>query len=706
MKTRRSIILMLILSLLSSGIFLFINIPSVKAQELPYPPSPPDPASFPGVLSNQPKLGLEQLLPWEVDYDQVGQLCEGVNVLLDPAEWPNLPYLDERNSWVGKDEYVVEEVDPLKYREIITYVPMILIETEEWYSHKFDFTTTTTQSTEISFDAGIGIRKGWDKIIYQMGESTLTVDEYISGWTEYVPNGETWVIYVKTRFLWVYGMLKFQIYIPSLEFYEEIVEWDAILLEEIEWDNIYVVKYNSGDVPLEVPYSSESFYEEGTYGYLQDEIFREWHHIEQQTNSISFSMEEVTGYSDWYGIYLGLHFNYVTTVSNEYGFKHTFYKEAENTNEIYFDVFHIRYDNTFSVNIESNRLPKINFLSPNPEEEVSGTTRFRVLVNDPDDNPLDINLRAWLSIDDVQNMDDYEIGVDIGNLRREPNTFEWYWDIITWQVPDNKYYMIILTQDRFGDTVLNNKHFFYFQNDDIDNTPSTGEIINPSNGASKILGDDIYFSAIAIDEAEGINSVHFRVGVSGDWYSATYSSLYGWHWWWYDQPGIGTVTVYCRVTDDEGHQVIIDSVTFNIVYGMSETYQVTPITYATYLGGTQQGKYDDNNYYRVCTTGLVFWGLYFNWKSETDFYFNPIPQLINIKVELQIAPCTSDVSIVVYYSEGGSSIFYPNENTYNTQSFTLPSGKHVNRVRIIQSTWWCNSRWLAVDFIRVRYRLT
>jgi hypothetical protein len=703
MENKKIATYILILSFLLSYFVLFTNISMVKAQDLPYPPETPPPDKY-GILSNPPYIGVEQYLPWEVDYDYMGQVCEGINVLLDPTDWANIPYLDETNSWLDEEYYVVEEIDPLKYREIITFVPMFLIETEEWYSHEFEFTTTTIKSTEISTEIGIGIRKGQDKVTFAAGTSTLIIDEFVSGWSETVPAGETWVIYVKMRFLWVYGTLKFLIHIPTLtpQEYEDLVEWDCIFLQNVFWDNVYPVKYNSRDIPLEKPFCQASLYEPESWAYLQENFYREWTHIEEYTSSISFDLQAVTAKEEWAGIYLGFETKHVSTETNEFCFKHTFYRELDNTDNLYYDIFHLRYDNTYSVNIESNRLPTITFLSPNPGDQVSGTTRFRVLVNDDGDDPIKINLRVWLSTDNIQDLND----MVIGNLRRKPHTFEWYWDIVTWQIDDGQYYIIILAEDEFGDTKWHDTTYFYFYNDDTDNTPSTGEILTPSNGDNKLLGDDIYFSAIAFDDAEGVYSVQFRVGIYGTWYNAMYNSLYQcWQWWWYDQPGIGSYTVYCRVTDDEGNQVIVDSVRFNIIYGTLETYRVRPVTYSYYWGGTTHGKYDDNIYYKVRTTGSIYWP-YWNWKSVTDFYFRYIPQCISASVELQITPCTSDVKLYVYYVEGGSSIFYPKENTYSTQTFYTISGKHIYRVRIEHSTWWCTYKWLYIDFIRVRYRVT
>ena len=385
-------------------------------------------------------------------------------------------------------------------------------------------------------------------------------------------------------------------------------------------------------------------------------------------------------------------------------YKHTFIKEAENPDNLYFDNFYFRYDNVYSVNIESNRVPKTTFLSHNPGDVVFGSDRFRVLVEDDlDADPMDINMRVWLSRDEYQDIDDDEIGIDIGNLRWTPGSFEWYWDITTWERDDGLYYFLVLPEDKFGDGILHNETYVYFDNDEIDNFVSQGEITSPSGGSTHILGDDITFMATASDEAEGVHSVHYKVD-SGTWNSAYYSSFYQrWMWTWYDQTTTSSYTIYCRVTDDEGNQVIVDSVTITIDYGTILTHQITPVEYYSYSGTDTSGKYDDNSYFMTRFKG-VGWGW---WRSKTDFYFSSPALCLSTSVEIQITPCTPSVTLYIYFTDGSYETKGLLENTYNTQILTLSTqGKTINRIRVQHFVWWATYQRVYVDFIRVRYKVT
>lgn len=617
----------------------------------------------------------------------------GIDTLIAPGEVINQLTLEGPSRmfpilYPPVDPYA-KNVD-LEWETYGGYRPYIVIRSTDWYDHKFELCDTTSRKVTFNYAVSLGIKSGYGSASYTEGGSSITVQESFSRWEKTADQAKTVIVYLWTTFLRVHGDITF--------FDDSTIDYDVVALQQIDFKNKHFEEYDSG-VPIEELPSDlgESFYdysipigepdkfisisEKDSIGWSESQAYSTFCDV-----SLQIGGEPDPGDPWWMGLYLSVDLNWIDAGSQTLEIVHSFTPVGTRPLDYFFYII----ENPFSTYLLAEQQPVATIIDPLPEAILWDTVGVSIYGQD---NSEVVDARLWVSSDaSLNEQADTEI-IDIYQLHIDDY---WFMGFDTRDFSDGTYYLFAKVYDRFGmDGISPAVVEVEFENN------GWGQIITPSEGEIKLLGDDIYFTANAYDHS-GVDSVQFRIGTSGSWNNAYYDSLLQrWTWIWYYST-LGTHTVFCREIDTFGHITEIDSVTFHVDYGTILTHQIIPVQYSTYSGTTTSGKYDDNSYFGVRCTGIG-WGW---WRSITDFYFNPVSICISTKVEIQITPCTSDVTLGVFFTDGTYDILNPVENTYSTQSFTLPSqGKTINRIRVIHTVWWATYQWVYIDFIRVLYRI-
>ena len=118
----------------------------------------------------------------------------------------------------------------LKFETLTVYIPLMICRSEPWYNH----TVNVTSSFTISSITGT------------------------CGWIEYVEDGEVVVIYFSTFLFHLFGSV--------LYWNDEIRKYDVIVVEGIDFCNIYSMRYKSNESILEIPLTQNITYETGFNG--------------------------------------------------------------------------------------------------------------------------------------------------------------------------------------------------------------------------------------------------------------------------------------------------------------------------------------------------------------------------------------------------------------------------------------------------------
>ena len=664
------------------GFFSFISI--ARADEPLY-----------GVRGEQPEsLGTGVVSDYEIARDFQGKTGwdYGVDTLIDPN------YVDNQITLLGPSRIYPSQWPPLEpYVKSLnlqwqlngSYRPFMIIRSAPWYNHKFELCQSSSNIITVNYEISLGIKTGYGSASYTEGGTTKTIQDEFQRWEYTITDSKTAVIYFWVTYLRVEGTITY--------WDDSVVNYDLIALQSIDLYNKHKEEYNWNEPIEELPEGLvEDFYDKSLpYGIpdkfydVSDKDSIGWRESEEYSNSasVSFKLGGDPSPEDpwWMGLYLQVDFSYIEAGRRTLELVHTFTQIDDRPLNYFFYIF----ENAFSIYLLPEQEPVATIQDPSP-----GATEwdYTCVIIHGEDNSEVVNARLWVSSDASLNEEyDTEI-IDIYSIHLDDN---WFISFNTNDFSDGTKYLFAKVYDRFGMDGINPAMIpINIEND------GWGNIIYPTQGETKLYGDDIYFAAVAYDHS-GVDSVQFKLD-SGSWQDAAFNTLYQqWILIWYEST-LGTHTLSCREIDTFDRATVIDSVTFYVDYGTILTKQVSPITYSDYEGGTTEGKYDDDIYYRVRCTDIG-WGW---WESYTRFYFDSYTQLITTKYELQILPCTPLVEVRTKYTDGTLTGWTGLSTTISSiQSVNLDPNKKVNYIEIHHLVWWETYQWLDVDFIRLRYRI-
>jgi hypothetical protein len=370
MKRFFRISLILLFFTISSSIFLMIPQKATTDENLPW-----------GVLDQEWYEGDEQDLgnAYIIQIDTMSNLVYNwYTGIVTKTGYPNELFLEGPKGpthLVPKNWYVYNH--DLKYKEIVAYVPMIMLESDIWYNHTFELTTSTTTQSTFSVSCELGIKNGIDQISVAYGESETTIIAQASGWTESTGEGKTKIIYVRQEFLHLYGSVTYFTGINYITY-----DYDVLALQYIEWDNIYPITYDAGETPDEMPKFDEVSYNPDEYYYLPSELWYNWENTKIYETSWGIDLGVISGKKGWAGIYMTASMNWVSTSGTTETYKHTFKKLAENTNNQFFDQFFFKFSNAYSMNIHPNFNPIINIATPTNGQKVKGNIFIQAIAHD------------------------------------------------------------------------------------------------------------------------------------------------------------------------------------------------------------------------------------------------------------------------------------------------------------------------------------
>ncbi|MGY5859377.1 MAG: hypothetical protein RTU63_08400 [Candidatus Thorarchaeota archaeon] len=141
----------------------------------------------------------------------------------------NGPVLDEI---LYPPDYVVS--DSLVFEKVGLYVPVFLLEREQWYSHEINLRTSVSESLTFKIKGGFNFAKGPVSIGVSGSYETSTTATTASGWglnfDDSFGKAESLTIYLYMEFLRVSGSVN---YWDGSE-----IEYDAVILETIDFDDL------------------------------------------------------------------------------------------------------------------------------------------------------------------------------------------------------------------------------------------------------------------------------------------------------------------------------------------------------------------------------------------------------------------------------------------------------------------------------------
>ena len=281
--------------------------------------------------------------------------------------------------------------EDLQYQIIEMYRPFIVLRSEPWYTHKIELAEEETTETTISYTISLGLRSGYSYAEFALGSSTTTATGTFSGWDYSVSDGKTMVIYFWCTFLRVYGSVTYTDY----EIYHE---YDVFALQSIDFSNPYNVTYNSDVAPedMELPEElDEIFRDENTnnaadpYYSLPVEpssLYFGWTESKSYTTSWSISgrLFMQIGGDWWKGIYIGGSIKSATTTTQSTTVKHTYSQKQgiPDPRGTYYERFHFKYENAFSMNIHPDWPPTVTIISPKNGYTYSGNIIITASASD------------------------------------------------------------------------------------------------------------------------------------------------------------------------------------------------------------------------------------------------------------------------------------------------------------------------------------
>ena len=569
------------------------------------------------------------------------------------------------------------------------YRPFIVLRSSSWYDHYFELCNSLASTVTFTLDIGVGYDSSFFDVGYEFGWEWTTITSSSSRWELTVDNSQTAVVYFWVTFLRVNGTIAY--------FNDEIRPYDAIALQNVDTFNKYIVTYDMNETISELPSqlndtcyggdSPEKFY------MLSDKDTMEWSESSSYSWHVGLSLK-IGGDASlfwWGGFYFSVKVKAVDTDVTTAKLVHSFTPVAGQSRPL--DYFYFVFENSYSTNLVAEQDPVATIVSP-----TSGSTLWdetEVQVNGQDNIEVE-SASLWVSPSPY-----YVEYAEIQNPTRIDNN--WYFEFDSRNFEDGTWYLHAIVYDNYGGSGMTN-FSVEIKND------SWGQITRPTASSTKLYGDDIIFSATANDNS-GVSSVKFQVErISGSpwsspWNNAYYNELLyqGWYWIWYDQPSTGTYKLHCKIIDTFGYETEINSVVFYVDYGIMYTTSVQNIKGVYQVGGTTEGKYNDDVYYGIKTDadGWLWW------RSITRFNFNdPGGAVVSTHFEFQIQPCTSELLVRIKYI-GDSSVggwIVKSYSSSGIQSVSLDANKRVQYVEISQHVYWTTQTRLWIDFGWVRYR--
>ncbi|MGQ4875624.1 MAG: hypothetical protein ACP6IY_16270 [Promethearchaeia archaeon] len=226
--------------------------------------------------------------PYGDDFGSWIPTCIGVVIKTDFEydaflDGPDIP-------WVSKKNYIKEM--NLEVEEVISYEPLIYLESESWYDHKITIQTLTSEEVKLQFDLKMGIKSKSAAASIDGGHSVSTITTSIISWSVTASGGEKKVVYIRMIFLHVKGTIKY--------YNNEVRSYDILIAEAIEFINIVVINNGNEKPVFDIKYydgkDSNSNPDE-FYG-LGDKLI--WINSEQKTISnyvgLKLNLGEKTGF--------------------------------------------------------------------------------------------------------------------------------------------------------------------------------------------------------------------------------------------------------------------------------------------------------------------------------------------------------------------------------------------------------------------------
>lgn len=348
------------------------------------PSNPPE-----GVLGKDPK-GVDEI--YDCGYsirETPGDLGEYLGLVTITSQQHEL-FLDGPDMYTVyvNNGYVLSE--DLQYQAIEMYRPFIVLESEPWYKHTLDLTEHDSVTASITYTMTLGIKLYGNVVEYEVGETTISTTESFSGWKETVENGNTKVIYFWCTFLRVFGSVTYNKGYGN----SEIHDYDVFSLQSIDFNNLYSVEYDYGEVPLELPECMEEEFRDSNqnneadpfYSLPSDGLYFGWSESKTYTKEYTLSgkLYGQVG-SEWYnGIYLQASIKSVTSTTNTLTIKHTYTPDPDvpNPRGTYYDLFHFVFQNAYTMNIRPNWPPSVLITTPTNGQTVSGSIAILATAND------------------------------------------------------------------------------------------------------------------------------------------------------------------------------------------------------------------------------------------------------------------------------------------------------------------------------------
>ena len=592
---------------------------------------------------------------------------------------------------IGPDPYI-KNVD-LTWVMYGEYRPFIVLRSDSWYDHYFELCTTLSTTVTFTFDIGLGYDSSFFDVGFEFGQEWTTTNSSSSRWELTVDDSQTAVVYFWVTFLRVNGTITY--------YNDEERSYDVMALQSVDPFIKHIVNYDASDTIDELPSQlAETCYDKNPpydvpdhFGMLSDKDTIEW--SESSLFSWHAGVSLKIGGDDsafwWGGFYFSIKVKAIDTEVTTSKLVHSFTPVDGQSRPM--DYFCFVFENSFSTNLVAEQDPVATIVTPTSGSILWDVTEVNVTGQD---NIQVDDASLWISPSAS-----YIFHTEIQNPTRIGEN--WYFEFDTRNFDDGTWFLHAIVYDNYG-----NRGTSYISVE-IKND-SWGEITRPTAGSTKLYGDNIVFSATAYDNS-GVSSVKFQVEhISGDpwlspWNNAYYNELLyqGWYWIWYDQGYTGTYKLYCKIIDNFGYETEIDPVEFYVDYGTMLTTSVVKIKGTSQVGGTEEGKYNDDVYYGIKTAadGWLWW------RSITRFnFYDPGGPVVSTHFEFQIQPCTSELLVRIKYVGDTSPTGWTvkSYSSSDIQTVSLNANKQVQYIEISQHVFWTTYTRLWIDFAWVRYR--
>ncbi|MBN1800830.1 MAG: hypothetical protein JW891_04945 [Candidatus Lokiarchaeota archaeon] len=147
----------------------------------------------------------------------------------------------------------------LKFEWIDTYVPLILIESEDYYEHRFLLKHSNSIDTTFSSDISMGYKLGGEKsylgVNYASGSSTRHTTTISETWDVTASGGESVVVYLKLEFVHICGYIDLWF---DGAFSTQYI--DAMAFQYMSFSDKYTRRYPIGLKPFESPLTAKVAY--------------------------------------------------------------------------------------------------------------------------------------------------------------------------------------------------------------------------------------------------------------------------------------------------------------------------------------------------------------------------------------------------------------------------------------------------------------